>query len=196
MPSSHRRSGVVILTLFLALAGCGSADAEGPGGANGPGAAQPAAPPGSDPVAWVGAFCSSSSGVVAGAAALGKSAETPQGQKDGLLAFADSSQAAMANTARRLEQLGPPRITDGKPLHDTAVKFFKSAADSVAGQRAKLAALDPNDPAFMENLSRLAGPDLGALGSQLQQMTTNPELAPAFNASPECQQLRTGGGPR
>jgi hypothetical protein len=44
----------------------------------------------------------------------------------------------------------------------------------------------------MENLSRLAGPDLGALGTQLQQMTTNPELAPAFNASPECQQLRSG----
>lgn len=193
MPASRRRSGVVILTLFLALAGCGSGDAEGTGEANGPGAAQPA---GSDPVAWVGAFCSSSSGVVAGAAALGKAEETPQGQKDGLLAFADSSQAAMADTARRLEQLGPPRITDGTPLHDTAVKFFKSAADSVAGQRAKLAALDPNDPAFMENLSRLAGPDLGALGSQLQQLTTNPELAPAFNASPECRQLRTGGGPR
>lgn len=192
MPASRRRSGVVILALFLALAGCGSGDAKGPGEAGGPGAAQPATPEGSDPVAWVGAFCSSSSGVVAGAAALGKAEETPQGQKDGLLAFADSSQAAMADTARRLEQLGPPRITDGKQLHDTAVKFFSSAAESVAGQRAKLAELDPNDPKFMDNLSQLAGPDLGALGTQLQQLTTNPELAPAFNASPECQQLRTG----
>jgi hypothetical protein len=188
VPSSRRRSGVAVLALFLALAGCGSGDAEGPG------ATKPAVPQGSDPVAWVGAFCSSSAGVVAGAAALGKAEETPQGQKDGLLAFADSSQRAMADTARRLEQLGPPRITDGKPLHDTAVKFFESAAESVAGQRAKLAELDPNDPTFMDNLSRLAGPDLGALGTQLQQMTTNPELAPAFNASPECQQLR--GSPR
>jgi hypothetical protein len=190
VPASRRRSGVVVLTLFLALAGCGSDDAKGE--ANGTGAAQPATPVGSDPVAWVGAFCSSSSGVVAGAAALGKVEETPQGQKDGLLAFADSSERAMADTARRLEQLGPPRITDGKPLHDTAVKFFKSAAESVAGQRARLAELNPNDPKFMEDLSRLAGPDLGPLGTQLQQMTTNPELAPAFNASPECQQLRTG----
>ena len=186
MPSSRRRSGVIILPLFLALVGCGSGDAKGSG------AAQPAVPQGSDPVAWVGAFCGSSSKVVAGAAALGKTEETPQGQKDGLLAFADSSQRAMADTARRLEQLGPPRITDGKPLHDTAVKFFKSAAESVAGQRAKLAELDPNDPKFMDNLRNLAGPDLGPLGTQLQQMTTNPELAPAFNASPECQQLRTG----
>ncbi|MDQ4011677.1 MAG: hypothetical protein M3228_13550 [Actinomycetota bacterium] len=196
MPSSRRRSGVIILALFLALAGCGSGDAKGPGEADGSGAAKPAAPQGSDPVAWVGAFCSSSSGVVAGAAALGKAEETPQGQKDGLLAFADSSQRAMADTARRLEQLGAPRITDGQRLHDTAVKFFRSAAESVAGQRAKLAELDPNDPEYVQKLSRLAGPDLGALSAQLQQMTANPELAPAFNVSPECQQLRTGGGRR
>ncbi|MGH3801770.1 MAG: hypothetical protein ACRDTD_16885 [Pseudonocardiaceae bacterium] len=187
MPSSRRRSGVVILALALALAGCGSSDAQGPGDP------KPAVPQGADPVAWVGAFCGGLSGVITGAAAIGKAQATPEGQKDGLLAFADSSQRAMADTARNLEQVGPPSITDGKRVHDTVVGFFRAAADSVAGQRAKLAELDPNDPEFVQKLSRLAGPDLGAASAQVQQLTSNPELMPAFRASPECQRLGTNG---
>ncbi|MGH3900447.1 MAG: hypothetical protein ACRDTA_19820 [Pseudonocardiaceae bacterium] len=191
MPSSRRRSGPVIraaiLTVTLVLAGCGSGDATGTANPT------PAAPQGADPVAWVGAFCGGLSGVVTGAAALGKAQATPQDQKEGLLAFADSSQRAMADTARNLEQVGSPAITDGKRVHDTVVGFFKTAADSVAGQRAKLAELDPNDPEFVQKLSRLAGPDLGAASAQVQQLTSNPELMPAFRASPECQRLGTSG---
>lgn len=186
MPSSRRRSGVVILALVLALAGCGSGDAKNSGDA------MPATPTGADPTAWVGAFCGGLSGVIAGAAAMGKAQPTPQGQKDGLLAFADSSQRAMAATARNLEQVGPPRITDGKRIHDTVVSFFRTAAESVADQRAKLAALDPNDPEFVQKLSRLSSPDLGVASAQVQQLTSNQELVPAFRASPECQKLGTG----
>jgi hypothetical protein len=186
VPSSRRRSGVVILTLVLALAGCGSGDAKNSGDA------KPAVPAGADPTAWVGAFCGGLSGVIAGAAAMGKAQPTPQGQKDGLIAFADSSQRAMADTARNLEQVGPPKITDGKRIHDTVVSFFTTAAEAVADQRAKLDALDPNDPEFVQKLSHLAGPDLGAAGAQVQQLTHNQELVPAFRASPQCQQLGTG----
>lgn len=189
MPSSRRRSGVVIVALVLALAGCGSGDANDSGDAKSSGDAKPAAPTGSDPVAWVGAFCGGLSGVITGAAAVGKAEATPQGQKDGLLAFADSSQRAMADTARNLEQVGPPKINDGKRIHDTVVSFFKTAAESVAGQRAKLAELDPNDPEFVNKLSRLAGPDLGAASAQVQQLTSNQELLPAFRSAPECQRL-------
>jgi hypothetical protein len=188
VPSSRRRSGVVILAVVLALAGCGSGDATNSGNAT------PAAPQGADPTAWVGAFCHGLSGVIAGAAAMGKAQPTPQGQKDGLLAFADSSQRAMADTARNLEQVGPPKITDGKRIHDTVVGFFRTAAESVAGQRAKLAELDPNDPEFVRKLSRLSGPDLGAASAQVQQLTSNQELVPAFQASPQCKQLGTGAG--
>jgi hypothetical protein len=186
VPSSRRRSGVVILVLVLGLAGCGSGDTKNSGDAT------PAAPTGADPTAWVGAFCGGLSGVIAGAAAMGKAQPTPQGQKDGLLAFADSSQRAMADTARNLAQVGPPRITDGKRIHDTVVSFFRTAAESVADQRVKLAELDPNDPEFVQKLSRLSGPDLGAAGAQVQQLTSNQELVPAFRASPECQRLGTG----
>lgn len=187
MPATRRRSGVVILALVLALAGCGSGDAKDTGDA------KPAPPKGADPVAWVGAFCGGLSGVIAGAAEIGKAQATPQGQKDGLLAFADSSQRAMADTARGLEQVGSPGINDGKRIHDTVVTFFKTAADSVAGQRAKLAQLDPNDPEFVQKLSGLSGPDLGAASAQVQQLTSNQELMPAFRAAPECQKLGTGG---
>lgn len=190
MPSSRRRSGVVIVTLALALAGCGSGDAKDSGAA-----ATPASPQGAEPVAWVGAFCGGLSGVISGAAAIGKAEATPQGQKDGLLAFADSSQRAMADTARNLERVGSPGINDGKRIHDTVVAFFKTAADSVAGQRAKLAELDPNDPEFVQKLSGLSGPDLGAASAQVQQLTNNQELVPAFKAAPECQKLGTGSSP-
>lgn len=48
MSLSRRRVGVVgLLTLGLALSGCGSADVK----------AKPAVPQGADPVAWVGLFC-------------------------------------------------------------------------------------------------------------------------------------------
>jgi hypothetical protein len=198
--SSRRPIGVVILALVLALAGCSSGDS---GNANGgaqdsgdSGAAKPAPPKGAEPVAWVGAFCSGLSEVIVGATALGKAETTPQGQKDGLLAFADSSQRAMSETARKLEQVGSPGIADGQRIHDTVVGFFKAAGESIADQRAKLAELDPNDPQFGQNLSRLAGPDLSAASGQVQQLTSNPELLPAFRASPQCQQLGGPGAPR
>jgi hypothetical protein len=183
---SRRRSGVIVLALALVLAGCGSGDAK------------PATSKAidSDPVAWVGAFCGGLGDVLAGVASIAKSQPTPQGQKDGLLAFSDSAQRAFANTAGKLEQLGPPRITDGKRAHDTAVSFFTKAAGTVADQRAKFAALDANDPDFVQKASRLSGPDLSGVSAQAQELTSNKELLPAFRAAPECQRLGSGAGPR
>lgn len=192
MPSSRRQSGVVILALVLALTGCGSGDVKSPPGdvKSPPGDAKPAGPTGTaDPVAWVGAFCGGLSAVITGASALGTAQTTPQGQKEALLAFADNSQRAMADTARNLDQVGPPKITDGKRIHDGVVSFFKTSAESVAGQRSKLAQLDPNDPEFAQKLSQVAGPDLGAAATQVQQLGSNQELVPAFRSSPECKQL-------
>ncbi|MGH3975537.1 MAG: caspase family protein, partial [Pseudonocardiaceae bacterium] len=122
----------------------------------------------SDPVTWVGAFCGGLDDVIAGAADLEKAPATPQGQKDALLAFSDRSQRAMAGTAHLLEQVGPPRITDGKRIHDTAVTFFRSAAETITDQRTKIAAVDSNDPEFTQKLSQLPGPDLGASSVQVQ----------------------------
>jgi len=181
------KSAVVLLAIGVALGGC-SSDDKGDG-------AQ-AAPQGSEPVAWVGAFCTGLGDVIAGVGAITKSEPTPQGQKDGLIAFSDTAQQAFANTADKLVKLGPPRITDGKQVHDAAVNFFSAAAGTVGAQRAKLAALDANDPEFLQKASQLAGPDLGAASSQMRDLTGNQELAPAFGAAPECRRLGDTTGQR
>ena len=70
--------------------------------------------------------------------------------------------------------------------------FFTTAANAVADRRAKLAALDPNDPLFeQKKADQLTGPDLG---SQVQGLISNNELAPAFSKAPQCQQLGTATG--
>lgn len=193
MPSSLCRASAglgVLLSLGLALTGCGS-DADS--GAAKP--QQPAVPQqGADPVAWTGAFCGGLSDVIGGVSAIGKSAATPQGQKDGLLEFSDIAQRAFTNTAQKLEQLGPPKITDGTRFQDTAVGFFRTAAGTVGDQRAKLAALDAADPEFVQKASQLAGPDLSGASAQMQGLTSNQELAPAFRAAPECQRLTADAG--
>lgn len=181
MVSSRRRSGVVILALGLALAGCGSGDTKSD-------AKPPPTPQGADPVAWVGAFCGGLGKVITAAAALGTAQSTPQGQKDGLLAFADSTRQAFTTTARELEQVGPPGITDGKKVHDTAVGFFTTAAGTVAIQREQIAELPANQD-FANKAKALPGPDLGEASAQMQELASDPQLAPAFGAAPECQQL-------
>ena len=186
MPRSRRRSGVIVVALALALAGCGSGDAK------------PVTPKAkdSDPVVWVGTFCGGLGDVLAGVAEIAKSQPTPQGQKDGLLAFSDSAQRAFANTAYKLEQVGQPRITNGKQVHDAAVDFFTKAAGTIGDQRAKLAALDANDPDFVQKAANLAGPDLSGASAQVQALANSRELLPAFNDAPECQRLGAGASPR
>ncbi len=182
VPSSRRCAGAVaVLALGLALTGCGGSANVAP--------KPPAAPPGSDPVAWAGAFCGGLGEVIGGVSAMAKAQPTPQGQKDGLLEFSDIAQRAFAGTAQKLQQLGAPRINDGKQIQDTAVGFFSNAAQTVGAQRTKLAGLDANDPDFVNKASHLAGPDLGAASTQMQQLTSNKELAPAFRTAPQCQQL-------
>jgi hypothetical protein len=195
VPTSRRRFGVTdgrtgdrvvaLLALGLVLVGgCAAGDVK----------AQPTARQGADPVVWVGAFCGGLSDVIAGVSAVAKSQPSPQGQKDGLIEFADIAQRAFADTAQKLTQLGPPRIADGKRVQDTTVGFFTTAAETVGAQRANLTALDVKDPDFLQKASHLAGPDLSAASTQMQGLTSNNELAPAFGAAPECQRLSSSAG--
>jgi hypothetical protein len=183
--SPRRRVGVVVaLSLGLALGGCGSADKT----------AKPAAPQGADPVVWMGAFCQGLGQVIGAATAAANPPSTPQGEKEALLTLADSTHQAFTSTAEKLAQLGPPAITNGKQAQDSAVGFFTTAANAVADRRAKLAALDPDDPNFeQKKADQLAGPDLG---SQAQGLMSNNELTPAFGKASQCQQLSASGGHR
>ena len=54
---------------------------------------------------------------------------------------------------------------------------------AVGDQRAKVAALDANDPNFGEKVDQLTGSDLGAAAAQLQGLTSNGELGSAFSAA-------------
>jgi hypothetical protein len=182
--SRRRISVAVALGLGLALAGCGSAD----------GTAEPAAPQGADPVAWMGVFCQGLGQVIEAASAAPTPASTSQGEKDALLTLADTTQQAFATTAQKLTQLGQPGITAGKQAQDNAVGFFTTAANAVADRRAKLAALDPHDPNFeQKKADQLAGPDLG---SQVQGLMSTNGLASAFGKAPQCQQLGATAGHR
>ena len=66
--------------------------------------------------------------------------------------------------------------------------FFTNASQTVGVQRTKLAGLDANDPDFVNKASHLAGPDLGAASTQMQQLTSNKEGA-RVRTAPQCQQL-------
>lgn len=191
MPALPRRTGVVaLLVLGLAVTGCSSS------GSTSEATPKPAASPGSDPVAWTSVLCRGIGQAASGVVAIAKSQPTPQGQKDGILAFTDVVQQAFSGTAQSLKQLGQPRVADGKKIQESAVSFFTSAAGTISAQREKFAALDPNAPDFVEKASHLPGPDLGALSGQIQSLTTNPQLMPAFKASPDCQRLRAPGAPK
>ena len=142
----------------------------------------------------MGAFCQGLSQVIDAGNAAAKPPSTPQGEKNALLTLADTTQQAFTTTAQELTQLGAPGITDGKHAQDGAVGFFTTAANAIADRRAKLAALDPNDPNFeQKKAEQLTGPDLG---SQVQAVMSNNELAPAFGKAPQCQQLGATAGHR
>jgi hypothetical protein len=54
--------------------------------------------------------------------------------------------------------------------------------------------LDAKDPGFVDKASHLAGPDLSGASTQMQGLTSNPQLAPAFRTAPECKQLAAAAG--
>lgn len=171
MRSCRRWSApVVLLTLGMALSGCGSSSQ-------------------SDPAAWVGTFCGGIGDVLRSASSLHGQSQDPEAQKASMLKFADSAAASMNSTADKLGELGPPKIPDGQKVHDTAVNFFSSSAKSIGNQRAELAKLDAAAPDFREKMGQLARPDLQEAGQQASALITNPNLAPAFRSSPQCQQL-------
>jgi len=154
---------VALLVVGGWLAGCSSADVT----------ANPSAPPGANPTVWVGAFCGGLGEVIAGQSQAAAVQPTPQLRKDSLIKFADNAQQALANVAHKLTQLGPPAVTDGTKAQESAVGFFTTVAAAVGDRRAKLAALDANDPNFTQQADQLARPDIGATTAQVQGLTAN-----------------------
>ena len=182
MPSLRRGAGVLLI-LGLALGGLALTGCSSGSGAEAP-KPKPGVPlQGSDPVAWTGTLCTGLGDVIGAVVATAQSGPSPQNQKDGMIAFFDTAQRAFANTAQKLETLGPPKVNDGKKVQEAAVGFFHTAAGTVGEQRTKLAALDAKDPDFAKKAGNLAGPDLSAASAQMQNLATNKDLAPAFSTA-------------
>ncbi|MGH3797326.1 MAG: hypothetical protein ACRDSP_20825 [Pseudonocardiaceae bacterium] len=179
------RSGAgVLLVLGIALAGCGSGGTSQQAGA-------PTGPPlkGADPKAWVGVFCDGIGAVAAGGSILQQQQTTSQSQKDTLIRFIDSTQQAMNTAAAKLLHLGPPAITGGQQVQNTAVNFFATGAQKVAAPRDQLSALDANAPDFYAKVNALPAPDLQSVAAQAQALLGNRALEPYRLASPECQRV-------
>ncbi|MGH3781217.1 MAG: hypothetical protein ACRDR6_29265 [Pseudonocardiaceae bacterium] len=69
--------------------------------------------------------------------------------------------------------------------------FLTTAAGKVGDQRAQFAALDANDPDFLQKANQsLNSLDLG-YPAQLPGATNSQELVRAFLAASECQRLQT-----
>ena len=171
-----------IVTLLVVggwLAGCSSADVT----------ANPSAPPGANPTVWVGAFCGGLGDVIAGQSQAAAAQPTPQLRKDGLIKLADNAQQALASATHKLTQLGAPAVTDGTKAQESAVSFFTTVAAAVGDRRAKLAALDANNPNFAQQVDQLTRPDIVTSTAQVQGLTANQQLMAAFSAAPECQRL-------
>lgn len=172
---SASRSAAFLLAVGLALGGCGA------------GGVEPATPKAesSDPVVWVGPFCEAMRSVVQEIRAFGaRPKDTPQARKDGLIADAERMQQVATVAAGKLEQLGPPRITDGKRIHDATVAYFTIAAAGHAERLAMLVGLDVNDPDFdVKSTSEVGDRNRRAV---MPQLYNNEELKPALDTAREC----------
>lgn len=184
LATTRRLAAVAALALGLTAAGCGSSD---PSAAPQPAAAGQAA---AEPVKWAGTFCAGLGEVIRSAEEMGSAPSDPQAHKESLLAFADSLQQSLDGTAAKLERLGAPSVAGGVETQQIVLDFFTAASEATASQREKLVALDPSASDFDERLGEIVSSGATSkLSGRMSEVTGKPELAPAFRAAPECQQM-------
>lgn len=146
---------------------------------------------GANPTAWIGTFCAGIGEENATSIPSPQSPLTAQDTRNELLQFLGTLQQGFTTTANKLTQLGPPAVTGGKQAQDIAVGFFTTMASIYSDHRAKLAALDENDPDLEQKVTQLmpGAADFNETSTQLNEVTNNQELGIAFINAPECRQL-------
>lgn len=177
---------VAALALGLTVAGCGSPEraADTQPVVDGQAAAEP--------TKWAGTFCAGLGEVIRSADAMGQMPSDSQARKDALLAFADSLQGSLDATAARLERLGAPEVSGGARTQQIVLDFFDAASEATATQRERLVALDPQAADFEQRLAAIVKAGAASeLNGRMADVTSKPELGPAFQQAPECQQMAT-----
>lgn len=149
--------------------------------------------PSADPVVWAGTFCGGLNQVISSAQVTPRTAD-PAGQQEAMLRMAESVQESLDTAADQLAELGPPAIPEGARTQEVVLEFFTSAAQATGDQRDRLADLDPAAPDFAQQLSTLGQPgSLRELSEQVQQVTSEPDLASAFREASQCRAIGGAG---
>ncbi len=170
------RAFLIVLALALgpALASCGE-DAS------------------ADPVVWAGTFCGGLNQVISSSQVTPRTAD-PAGQQEAMLRMAESVQESLDTAADQLDELGPPAIPEGERTQEVVLEFFTSAAQTTGDQRERLADLDPAAPDFEQRLATLGQPgSMRELSEQVRQVTSDPDLAPAFSEASQCRAMGGAG---
>ncbi|MDQ3151193.1 MAG: hypothetical protein M3R63_05520 [Actinomycetota bacterium] len=187
MLRSRLRFLAVLAAMAALLVGCGGGDA----------AERPAPAGTADPVAWAEAYCSGATAAKdAALAALTVPQTEPAAQKQALGDFLVAAEAAYQDSLQRLQQLNAPAVDAGRMHHETALDLYRSQLDSVQTQQEDLAALDPAAPDFTQRLTEIVSStfDRRQVQERTDAISTDPQLAPALQQAPMCQQGRPGGG--
>lgn len=144
----------------------------------------------SDPVEWTGAFCEGITPTFEGLIKVMKSAfqevPDPKAQKDALMEYSATAGAALSDTAKKLEKLGPPS-KEAEALHRELVTYFTDNGKTLLAVQDDLKAIDPADPAFLEKVGALGdGGDQSKLQDQIKKLQDDPKLKEAFAKAPQC----------
>ncbi|MFJ5987470.1 hypothetical protein [Lentzea sp. NPDC092896] len=179
--------------LTLAVTGCGTTAAP---------SAQSTAPtttttttPAADPVKWVGAFCSGTTPVLTGAIELitvvAANAENPPAIKEGMLKLLETGGKAMADTEKKLKEVGAPG-PENQAMHDELVKMFGDGAKEYVTVREQISKIDATAPDFMTQVEKVGGDaaDPSKLSDQIKKLDADPKFKDAVAKAPECTEMR------
>lgn len=146
-----------------------------------------------DPAVWAGTFCGGLNQVISSSQVTPRTAD-PEGQQEALLRMAESVQESLDTAADQLGELGPPAIPEGARTQEVVLEFFSSAAQATGDQRDRLADLEPSAPDFKQRLAALAEPgSMLELAERVREVTSEPDLAPAFRDASQCQAMGGAG---
>ena len=179
----------------LVVTGCGGGAAPASQGSSAP-TTTTTTQPAADPVKWAGAFCSGTTPVLTGAVELitvvAANAENPPAIKEGMLKLLDTGGKAMADTEKKLEDVGAPG-PEHQAMHDELVKMFGDGAKEYVTVREQISKIDANAPDFMAQVEKIGGDsaDPSKLSEQIKKLDADPKLKDAVKTAPECTEMRT-----
>lgn len=119
-------------------------------------------------------------------------AQNPAAIKEGMLKLLDTGGKAMADTEKKLKEVGAPG-PEHQAMHDELVKMFGDGAKEYVSVREQIGKIDATAPDFMEQVEKVGGDaaDPSKLSDQIKKLDADPKLKDAVAKAPECTEMRT-----